>query len=467
MYGGKNMKRLKILFYLTMAFLLTVNVSLINKRVHAQDRLPGYSEWSTEKTGEEGEISASLYGYKEATGFSDQGSETMPEDGFYSTSTKWKMTQFLNTVCAWRSIYGADSGISCWEEGAGWTTYRYNGTNVTYGDENTCSGVCKAEQITTYYPVTSWSEEKGWRMDSPYEKTNTINPVQATVYSHPVTYTINFDDGQVVKIKHGHTLPSVSVPSKTGYIFKGFFDQDGRQFYDAKGYTSVVYEEGMATSLYARWEPITYTVNYLDGVTASQTLKYDEYTNVKSSGYTKSGYVFSYWQDDYGKMYVPGDTIVNLTSTNNGVVNLHAVWKKNDEVIVTPTKKDETSDSSSTKKKTVVDTVVNKSDLDSENYYLIRVPQELIIDNNINTISFEVKGKLKDGSSLKIELPNTLYLKTDELIDYEMKLNNLDTIKGTDLSDTFKEIDISLNKPFDNNDKYNVSFPLTIQVISK
>jgi len=475
------MKRFKILFYLTLAFLLTVNITAVNHKAKAQDRLPGYSEWSTTPTGEEGEISSKLYGYKDAIAYSDQGSESMPGDGFYTTTSKWRMTTWGSCICQWNlNDYCLDTGQTCWQDGAGVTTYKCkNGPYYSYADSNTCGGdkTCSATQITIYYPVSEWGEEQGWRMDTPYEKTNSRMPLEATVYSHPLTYTITLDDGQVIKIKHGQTLPSIKVPTRKGYIFKGFFDEQGRQFYDDKGDSTVVYEEGMSTSLIARWEPITYTVNYqgggASGSTTSQTLKYDEHTTVKSCGYTKNGYTFSYWEDDKGKFYSPGETIVGLTDVNNGIYNLHAVWVKSEDVVTKDKTKDSTKestkdsskDSTTTKKKvSSSDTIVNKGDLDSEYYFLVRVPQELIIDNNTDTIGIEVKGKLKDNSSLKLQLPNTLYLKTDKFVDYEMKLNDLNAIKASELTDTFKEIDISLSNPFDNNDKYNVSFPLTIEV---
>lgn len=477
------MKRLKVLFYLTMAFLIAINITIANKKAKAQDRLPGYSEWSFQPSGEEGEISAVVYGYKEATGFGEPQS-SIPADGYYRQTTKWLIENYSYCGCDWgRYTWKYASGIPCWIEGAGMATYLCNEKETYYADSNTCTKeTCKATETTTYEAVTSWSEPTGWKSDGPYQKTNLRQPVSTNVYSYPLTFTINLDDGQVIKIKHGQTMPSIKVPTKIGYIFKGFFDEGGRQFYDERGDSTVVYEEGMATSLYARWQPIEYTINYQgnggSGSTPSQKLKYDEYTTVKESGFTKSGYKFAYWQDDAGKMYSPGETIVNLTTTNNGVVNFTAVWKKSEDIIIDPTKKDdqkkdeskkdeskETTDTITKKKISTENSVVNKGDLDSENYYLIRIPQELTIDNYIEAIDFEIKGNLKTGSNLKIELPNTLYLKTSDLIDYEMKLNNINIIKGSELSENFKEIEISINHPFNESDKYTVSFPLTIQVV--
>lgn len=469
------MKRLKLLFYLTIAFILVVNLTSTFRSVSAEDKPKGYSEWSTEKTGVEGEITGTLYGYKEALSFSEEGSENIPADGFYNTTSKWRIIRYGGTVCSWRDIYGPDTGISCWEEGAGVTTYRYSSRSVSYEDSNTCGGVCSASEITYYYPVTEWSEEKGWRIDTPYEKTNTISPVSITVYSHPVTYHLTLDDGQVVNIKHGQTLPSVNVPSKSGYIFKGFYDQNGKEFYDSNGNTNIVYEEGMATDFIAKYEPIAYSINYLaenaTGSTPTQSVKYDEYTNIKECGYKKSGYSFVYWQDDYGKRYSPGDTIINLLSVNNGVYNLHAVWSinevgKNDSSSLN---KDKDSSLTSKSAKSLNNNSNKKTDednnaLDSDNYYLIKIPQELIIDNNTTQIDIEVKGNLSDSSKLSIELPSTLYLKSSDNTNYELTLNNTDSISGTNINETYKEISVDLSSSFDNKDIYSVSFPLTIQI---
>lgn len=469
------MKRIKILFYLTIAFILVVNLTSTFKNVSAEEKPKGYSEWSTEKTGVEGEITGTLYGYKEALSFSEEGAEEEPAGGFYTTLTKWKIVTWKGCTCNWSGDYGRNSGVGCWQENAGWTTYKCSSYSVSYEDTNTSSGVSSASEVTIYYPVTEWSEEKGWRIDAPYEETNTISPVSITVYSHPVTYHITLDDGQVVNIKHGQTLPSVNVPSKSGYIFKGFYDQNGKEFYDSKGNTNVVYEEGMATDFIAKYEPITYSINYLaenaTGSTPTQSVKYDEYTNIKECGYKKSGYSFAYWQDDYGKMYSPGDTIINLLSVNNGVYNLHAVWSKNEVIKNDSSSLNKEKDSSLTLKssKSLNNNSNTKTDedsnaLDSENYYLIKIPQELIIDNNTTQIDIEVKGNLSDSSKLSIELPNTLYLKSSDNTDYELTLNNTDSISGTNINETYKEISVDLSSSFDNKDIYSVSFPLTIQI---
>lgn len=107
-------------------------------------------------------------------------------------------------------------------------------------------------------------------------------------------------------------------------------------------------------TLYAIWQPNTYTVKYngngaTGGTTANSSHTYDVDKKLTKNGYTRAytvtynhnytgstnttktaTYSFVNWNtaaNGTGTSYVNEATVKNLTSVNNGVVNLYAIWK--------------------------------------------------------------------------------------------------------------------------------------------
>lgn len=81
------------------------------------------------------------------------------------------------------------------------------------------------------------------------------------------------------------------------------------------------------------YTPITYTVEYngngpTKGSTASSTHTYDAAKNLTANGYSRTGYIYGGWSETAGgaKKYDNGQSVINLTATNNATVNLYAVW---------------------------------------------------------------------------------------------------------------------------------------------
>lgn len=82
-------------------------------------------------------------------------------------------------------------------------------------------------------------------------------------------------------------------------------------------------------------DPNTYTIKYngngnTGGSTASSTHTYDEAKPLTENGFTKTGYIFQGWATSASGpiVYMNGQSVKNLTSTNGDVINLYAVWGK-------------------------------------------------------------------------------------------------------------------------------------------
>jgi uncharacterized repeat protein (TIGR02543 family) len=70
---------------------------------------------------------------------------------------------------------------------------------------------------------------------------------------------------------------------------------------------------------------------------SNQTFTYDVSQNLKTNTFTKEGFIFNGWNtkaDGTGTNYSNGQSVSNLTSTNNGTITLYAKWAEGGYEIV-------------------------------------------------------------------------------------------------------------------------------------
>lgn len=163
------------------------------------------------------------------------------------------------------------------------------------------------------------------------------------VYFDRNPYTVTFDaDGgepvpadQTVYYEGFITLPA--QPTKEGYTFSGWFDEDGKQYKNDAG------DVLGATSLKAAWdeEEYTYSLSYKDdgnNIYNAENVKYtDEFVFPGVGGYTKEGYTFLGWSlvaDATEPTYVAGDIFTQPLGKNDGdTINFYGVWARSYTVI--------------------------------------------------------------------------------------------------------------------------------------
>lgn len=126
--------------------------------------------------------------------------------------------------------------------------------------------------------------------------------------------------------------------TREGYIFDGwryFDDINNKYIYLKEGeiiskvpkpdYTKVV-------DLISVWEPIEYKISF-DGNGAENGSMtdidciYDKEVTLPANTFTRSGYVFAYWEYN-GEIITDESAVISLTSTNGEMVTLTAVWAK-------------------------------------------------------------------------------------------------------------------------------------------
>lgn len=192
------------------------------------------------------------------------------------------------------------------------------------------------------YEFNGWSQTDGGSLVSwtrmpdltPGDQNNGSIDLFA-VYT-PIEYTVQYvlydgtnakDNPLTYNITQNITLKS---PSKLGYIFGGW--------YTDTVFTKRVYSVGQEIGnkvLYAKWSPISYTIKYYanNGSTQIQTSThaYDKESTLRGNTFEKEGYHFIGWStvENGKKTYNDCQKISNLSSKNNDVISLFAIWEAN------------------------------------------------------------------------------------------------------------------------------------------
>ena len=148
-------------------------------------------------------------------------------------------------------------------------------------------------------------------------------------------YTVTFIDGKTgeaigtQEVEYGGNATFPSVPSHTGYT-PGEWSGNGKNI---TGDTSI-------TMSYA---PIGYTVAFdkncdaASGKTPSQSMKYDQKSDLTANGFSRDGYTFSGWntkRNASGQQYSDRQSVMNLTDKNGSTVTLYAQWVENGHVSI-------------------------------------------------------------------------------------------------------------------------------------
>ncbi|MBR6065792.1 MAG: InlB B-repeat-containing protein [Paludibacteraceae bacterium] len=233
------------------------------------------------------------------------------------------------------------------DNGAG-SVYKKDNTQIyymTYGNSSNWDGF-----------ATDKTKECGIKTAGKGTYTFTWNATDKVLsVTYPTSYTVTFGYGtggsavtatvDEVAITSGQYVTSDKAISftktaATGYTFKGWYDaaSDGTAIsYMA---SDDVYDkiEGNI-SVYAQFTANTYTIEYdandaqyygaATGSTTSSSHTYDEAKNLTSNGFSRAGFDFAGWNtaaDGSGSSYTNGQSVTNLSATQDETVTLYARW---------------------------------------------------------------------------------------------------------------------------------------------
>ena len=158
------------------------------------------------------------------------------------------------------------SAISISSSGSA-TGYTYSLTNIKIYSGNSTSGTLLA---------TINSTSSSWTMSGTYYSSIYV---YATWTRTAKTYTLTFDrqsgsgGSATATATYGSTVPNISVPTRTGYTFGGYYTStngSGTQYYNASGTGLKTWTTDSGATLYAKWTAIQTTIS-----ASSTSVSYD------------------------------------------------------------------------------------------------------------------------------------------------------------------------------------------------
>ncbi len=303
-----------------------------NKVITYADGKFSFTRWTTLNTTndeEAVEITAiySEHGYQ--IEFASNGGNY--EDGSSSDHLTLKVGTNFTTRGA-DDIYRDGYTFKGWALNSGATTPDFEAEEVVTSSEETTSDFYKIALNQALYAV--W-EENDYTVTYTAETddTNVTLPIPSSF-----DYTYNSTNVLASATRTGYTFAGWITKTNVGEYHNGTFAWETGEVYSAG--TSVKGKIGNVT-LVATWTPHTYTVTFgANGGTGtqmqSQSFKYGEEKALSANTYTREGHTFLGWSTNSSASaptYTDEQVVSNLTPTDNGTVELFAIWKANTYVV--------------------------------------------------------------------------------------------------------------------------------------
>jgi len=159
----------------------------------------------------------------------------------------------------------------------------------------------------------------------------------------PITYTVSFNanggTGYMATSSHTYDVDKnldINTFNRTGYTFGGWArtSSGATEFADNASVKNLSIVAGDTVTLYAQWNPITYTVTYhknnadATGTMADSSHVYDVDKNLNINTFTRTGYTFGGWAEtpDGAVQYTNDQSVKNLSAVAGSTVTLYAQW---------------------------------------------------------------------------------------------------------------------------------------------
>ncbi len=254
-----------------------------------------------------------------------------------------------------RLMYGEQpfypNGLPCYSSSSGrWRLTRtgYDPTGFWHVGSATANLKLDETKIYGAYINGTWKtnlsdEKKGYVEDYAYmmglaeqlkSRDVTVN-LYAGWTEHPYKLTYNGNSGSTPNpasktVKYNHAVGALATSSKAGHQFDGWYTA-------ASGGTKVTSTYKMPasdTTIYAHFTPNIYYVKFngngaTSGSMAREQFNYTVSKALTANAFVRNGYNFKGWatSSSSGVTYSDKQTVKDLTTTNNGEVNLYAVWE--------------------------------------------------------------------------------------------------------------------------------------------
>ncbi|PFH85774.1 InlB B-repeat-containing protein [Bacillus sp. AFS088145] len=247
----------------------------------------------------------SIHGY-ELTWFADQDC-TIPWD-------------FTNSIYSSKTIYGK------WKPAKYTVIYDTQDAGLVVSVKAEYNSLLDETKPTrTGYTFVGWYKDAEgktpWNFATDKVADNMILYAKWSINSYTVHFNSNGGSQVADKVADYNTGITAPTPTKTGYTFVGWY-KDALNTIPWNFATDKVTSD---TTLYAKWQINSYTVNYVsNGIStvSAQTADYNSILNLPTP--TKTGYTFAGWYKD-ATLNTPVGNILTLTSN----ITLYAKWNIN------------------------------------------------------------------------------------------------------------------------------------------
>lgn len=218
-------------------------------------------------------------------------------------------------------------------------------------DRKTSERIVVIPKANDYEFTVGWNDKMSGKQPqdyfvSPYaERTIKLNDNGEAVVVAGYEITLSNEGAETsgtttIYAANGTALPGIEVPKKTGYTFAGYYTDklgQGIKYYNADGTSAKDGEFTSDVTLYAKWNPIFYTVTILSentgkGTVSPEAVSVPYGSTISSNGSAiivngttinasaQSGYVFSSWSGIPSGNIVTGDVTItaNFSSAYSG-----------------------------------------------------------------------------------------------------------------------------------------------------
>ena len=182
----------------------------------------------------------------------------------------------------------------------------------------------------------------GWTPNGGVIPAGTVTNVTFVAQWAANEYTVRFDDNGGSGLMANETMTydaektlTACAFTRTGYTFAGWATSAGGAvtYADGAAVKNLTAEAGATVTLYAKWTPNEYTVDFNPGqggtgTMPDQPMTYDEESALYANLFVRAGCEFLGWATaPVGEVvYAEGEAVSNLTVKADGVVTLYAVW---------------------------------------------------------------------------------------------------------------------------------------------
>lgn len=203
----------------------------------------------------------------------------------------------------------------------GWYTAATGENNISYGNKKWNLTAANNGVVDLY---AHWTEN-AYKINFNYNKpSNASNEMQNNQLKEK-------------EVKYNNSIGTLPTPTLLGWAFAGWYTSpNGGNKYDS----NTKYLNTGDTTVYAHWTANKYNIvfdankpstskNPVTGNMAAIVCTYDTPVNIPANSYQIKGWDFVGFNtkaDGSGDNIIPGSTVINLTSVNNGVVTLYAQW---------------------------------------------------------------------------------------------------------------------------------------------